>query len=254
MFLTRSRWIVVAFALVSTLAFACGSDDVAPAAEVQPRATTPVFTDELNFSLLSTNGGAVNFADLRGSVPVGLFFYGGPQCDGCNDYLLAMQVSYRQFKDLGAELIAITTDPPADARTNAETLGLEFAVLTDVEGTVAARWDVMNPSEPDHASPAIVLFDSTGSEIARQTGITATQLPSVEELLRTTRESVESGTALPTPTLTPNRPTGSSGASEMLGPGVTDFLLPDAIGGGNVSLSETLGEKNVVLVFYRAFW
>jgi peroxiredoxin len=40
----------------------------------------------------------------------------------------------------------------------------------------------------------------------------------------------------------------------MLGEGVTDFRLPDAISETEIALSGTLIEHNVVLVFYRAFW
>ncbi len=39
-----------------------------------------------------------------------------------------------------------------------------------------------------------------------------------------------------------------------LGPGLTDFTLPNANGGASVKLSSYLGKKSVVLVFYRAFW
>lgn len=38
-----------------------------------------------------------------------------------------------------------------------------------------------------------------------------------------------------------------------LGPGVHDFTLPST-DGDEISLSGFLGEKNVVIVFYRAFW
>ena len=38
-----------------------------------------------------------------------------------------------------------------------------------------------------------------------------------------------------------------------LGPGVHDFTLPSTEG-KNVRLSSFLGEKSVVIVFYRAFW
>ena len=38
-----------------------------------------------------------------------------------------------------------------------------------------------------------------------------------------------------------------------LGPGVHDFTLPST-DGKNVRLSSFLGEKSVVIVFYRAFW
>jgi peroxiredoxin len=38
-----------------------------------------------------------------------------------------------------------------------------------------------------------------------------------------------------------------------LGPGLHDFTLPDAHG-GQVTLSQYLGDKVVVLTFYRAWW
>jgi hypothetical protein len=47
---------------------------------------------------------------------------------------------------------------------------------------------------------------------------------------------------------------GDANSDSALSPGVTDFRLPDAISGGDVSLSETLETQHVVLIFYRAFW
>ena len=55
-------------------------------------------------------------------------------------------------------------------------------------------------------------------------------------------------------TPTPTAPTQVDGTDLMHSTGVTDFRLPDAISGGEVSLSETLESQHVVLVFYRAFW
>ncbi|MBI2965806.1 MAG: redoxin domain-containing protein [Chloroflexi bacterium] len=49
-------------------------------------------------------------------------------------------------------------------------------------------------------------------------------------------------------------PPATTGAVALsLGPGVHDFTLPDAHG-GEVTLSQHLGEKVVVLTFYRAWW
>lgn len=48
-------------------------------------------------------------------------------------------------------------------------------------------------------------------------------------------------------------PAVESQAPAALGPGLHDFTLPDAHG-GQVTLSQYLGKKNVVLVFYRAWW
>ncbi|MSQ07893.1 MAG: hypothetical protein EXR57_03050 [Dehalococcoidia bacterium] len=49
--------------------------------------------------------------------------------------------------------------------------------------------------------------------------------------------------------------TSSTVAKELsFGPGLTDFTLPNANGDASVKLSSYLGKKNVVLVFYRAYW
>lgn len=54
--------------------------------------------------------------------------------------------------------------------------------------------------------------------------------------------------ASPTAIISPIASTGG-----RLGPGLHDFTLPDAQG-GQVTLSQYLGEKTVVLAFYRAWW
>ena len=64
--------------------------------------------------------------------------------------------------------------------------------------------------------------------------------------------STDGQAAMLTPAPTP--PGQAVGIDLVLSPGVTDFRLPDAISGGEVSLSETLETKHVVLVFYRAYW
>ena len=58
----------------------------------------------------------------------------------------------------------------------------------------------------------------------------------------------------PAPTVAPVQPQpGTSAGALSLGPGLHDFTLPDAHG-GEVTLSQYLGEKVVVLTFYRAWW
>ncbi len=63
----------------------------------------------------------------------------------------------------------------------------------------------------------------------------------------------------PPPAKTPAPTVGTAsgnnaGASTELGPGLHDFTLPNAQGGPAIQLSSYLGKKNVVMVFYRAFW
>ncbi len=254
------RWLVTVLVVLTAAIIGCGSGDDAISLEegesdsggTQPTASA---TDATSFSLLSTNGGVVNFSDLRGTVPVSVFFYGGARCEGCEDRLRLLQDSYERFKEAGAELIAISTDLPEKTRSTVEEIGVEFPVLSDVDGSVSDSWGVFNILSNGHAAPSLVLFSSSGDEIARQVASTASELPGIDEMLQTIQRSAESGTAQSTATPRSGRSGLSSASGQVsLGPGVTDFRLPDAIGDGEVSLSETLRERNVVLVFYRAFW
>ncbi len=239
--------------------------DPAPAPSPTPANTTDTIEnageESSEFSLLSTNGGVVNFDDIRGTVPVGLFFYGGADCVACEDRLRTMQEHYSRFKQIGAELIAISTDLPEKTRMTVDSIGVEFPVLSDVNGSVSESWGIFNLSGNGHAAPALFVFGPSGDELGRQIGFSASDLPGLEEMLQTIQRSLDTGTAEPTPTPAPATPQAATPTPEdpiiatlSLGPGVTDFRLPDAIGGGEVSLSETLGDSNVVLVFYRAFW
>ncbi len=210
---------------------------------------------DLSFSLLSTNGGVVSFNDLRGMVPLSVFFFGGSSCLGCDGKLQSLQNVYSRLKEIGAEVIAISTNPPEQNRTTVDELGIEFPVLTDSDGSVSERWGVFNLLGNQHAAPAMFVFDSSGDEIARKIGASASELPDVDETLQVIQRSLESGTAATTATPpTSGQPSAGQSNNAGLGPGVTDFKLPDAISGGEIGLSETLQDRHVVLVFYRAFW
>lgn len=246
----------------------------------QPVTVVPAATDSPSttdgFALLSTNGGVVNFGELRGAIPLVLFFYGGSDCTGCEDRLRELQDNYNRFKQLGAELIAVSTDAPEITRVTADNLAIEFPVLSDIDGAVARRWGLFSLLGTGQIAPAIYVFNSAGDEVARQIARSAGELPSSDEVLQTLLRAMDSGTAEPTATpeptatheptaipqsaATPQSPIGpqpspaSSAAPVLLGAGVTDFRLPDAISETEIALSDTLIERNVVLVFYRAFW
>ncbi len=50
-----------------------------------------------------------------------------------------------------------------------------------------------------------------------------------------------------------NSNSGQSAETLMLSPEVSDFTLPSGLG-NDVTLSSFLGEQNVMIVFYRAWW
>lgn len=267
----KRYWFVIGLVILAATVIGCGSSAADEDASATASPTQQVASDSqkapgsvndsrdrsLNFSLLSTNGGVVSFSDLRGTIPVLVFFYGGSGCDGCEERLIELQENYSRFRQLGSELVAVSTDLPEKTRSSVDRLGIEFPVLSDVDGSVSENWGVFNVTGNGHAAPAIFVFGPSGEQLAMRVAISAAELPSIDEMLQTIQRSLESGTAQSTPTPLPAKsgiPAAGDSTLISLGPGVTDFKLPDAIGGGEVALSDTLKERNVVLVFYRAFW
>lgn len=99
-------------------------------------------------------------------------------------------------------------------------------------------------------SPAITVACAGGAEIpvAARSGDT-TSIPTAAPTVTPTmapRETYVAVAALASPTAV-------ASIDGRLGPGLHDFTLPDAHG-GQVTLSQYLGDKIVVLAFYRAWW
>lgn len=101
---------------------------------------------------------------------------------------------------------------------------------------------------------------SSGGQTATTTPLSqaspAVPVASTVEAEATPQASPAAGTKTaasePPATETTGTPSGVP-VSTKLGPGLHDFTLPDAHG-GQVTLSQYLGDKAVVLTFYRAWW
>ncbi len=133
-----------------------------------------------------------------------------------------------------------TPAPPADTPTPEPTATPEpVATATPVPPTP------MSPADTPAPQPT-----STPAPVATATPVPPTATPTP----RPTPTSVPTATPTPVPTATPTpvptaTPVPPTPAREL----ALDFTLPNAQG-GEVTLSDYRGEKNVVLVFYRAFW
>ena len=73
-----------------------------------------------------------------------------------------MAEAYPAIKSLGAELLAVSTDGVADARSAVARLGLSYPVLYDSDATVAKEYGVYNLLGDDLAAPATFIIDKTG--------------------------------------------------------------------------------------------
>jgi peroxiredoxin len=71
--------------------------------------------------------------------PVVLTFYRGSWCPYCNIALRGLQRNLDRFRELGAQLVAVSPQRPDRSLTTAEKYGLEFPVLSDVGNRVARQ-------------------------------------------------------------------------------------------------------------------
>ncbi len=183
-----------------------------------------------------------------------------------------MQQRYRELKALDVELIAISIDNRLDAESIVERNRLTYPVLYDTTTVVSRSWGVFDLLRDSVAAPAMFVFGESGRLVAAHVGAHAGDRPGAEDILTVARHFM-SGLPPPMradPTATAVRSSESPTAVAPTAPAATatpaaditfaessdlalDFTLPNAHG-GEVTLSDYRADKNVVLVFYRAFW
>ena len=91
-----------------------------------------------DFTLKNALGRSITLSAEINRGPVILTWYRGGWCPYCNLALAYLQRFLPQFRQAGAELIAITPEKPDETLTTKEKHDLEFEVLTD-EGNKVAR-------------------------------------------------------------------------------------------------------------------
>jgi peroxiredoxin len=77
-------------------------------------------------------------------APLIVVFFRGHWCPYCRRYLTKLQAHLRQFQQRGAQLIAISPEPPNTSAALASQLGLSFPILSDADGRVIELFCVRN--------------------------------------------------------------------------------------------------------------
>jgi peroxiredoxin len=88
------------------------------------------------FTLTDPEGNAVSSADLLAKGPLVVSFYRGVWCPYCNMELQALQEALPLFQRLGASLVAISQQTPANSRKSTRQKNLTFPILSDELGKV----------------------------------------------------------------------------------------------------------------------
>lgn len=96
-----------------------------------------------DFTLKNIYGKEVKLSTLLRRGPVVLTFYRGGWCPYCNAQLRAYQERLPAFRQLGAQLVAISPELPDSGTTTAEKDGLKFQVLSDLNNKVAKDYGLV---------------------------------------------------------------------------------------------------------------
>ncbi len=95
-----------------------------------------------DFELPSQTGEAVRLSSFFGSREVVLYFYPKDNSPGCTTEAKAFRDSYEVFKDMGAEVIGVSSDSVDSHRSFVSQCSLPFALLSDSAGNVRKTYGV----------------------------------------------------------------------------------------------------------------
>jgi peroxiredoxin Q/BCP len=95
-----------------------------------------------DFALRSQTGELVNLKDVLGKREVVLYFYPRDFTPGCTVEARTFRDHYEAFKDIGAEVIGVSSDSVESHRDFASKCELPFTVLSDDGGKVRRLYGV----------------------------------------------------------------------------------------------------------------
>jgi len=114
-----------------------------------------------DFTAAATSGGNVSLSQFRGKKNVVLAFFPKAFTGGCTKEMHAYQAGISQFTDSNTVVFGVSTDDVETNKKFAESLGLEFALLSDPSGDVAKKYGVFN-AERNIASRKTFVIDREG--------------------------------------------------------------------------------------------
>ena len=152
--------------------------------------------------------------------------------------------------------MALSVDDAESAAEMKDAYGLEFPVLYDTDTSVATEYGLYDLLGDGVSAPATFIIRTDGTIESALIGTTIGERPTPDSILDVLASlaGIDRATmADPDPDDDANEIILPVAGMPEVGQLVPDFDLPTA-SGESVSLSENLGERNVVLVFFRAWW
>lgn len=94
------------------------------------------------FELPDQTGKERKLSEFLTDGPVVLFFYPAAGTPGCTKEACHFRDLAKEFADLGASRVGISTDPVAKQAKFSDNHGFDYPVLSDADGTVASTFGV----------------------------------------------------------------------------------------------------------------
>lgn len=114
-----------------------------------------------DFALEDPDGAIVSARDLLARRPLVVSFYRGVWCPYCNLELQALQAALPDIQALGASLVAISPQTPANSRKSQRQNALGFPILSDAGGEIGAAFG-LRFSLPDDL---VALYKAFGNDL-----------------------------------------------------------------------------------------
>jgi thioredoxin-dependent peroxiredoxin len=95
-----------------------------------------------HFKAKDTNGHDFDSADLVGKKPIVIYFYPRDNTPGCISEACSFRDQYQDFKDLGAEVIGISSDSVASHQKFRDHYQLPFILLSDSDKKIQKLFGV----------------------------------------------------------------------------------------------------------------
>jgi peroxiredoxin Q/BCP len=95
-----------------------------------------------DFTLPTQSGAPVSLGDFLGKADIVLYFYPKDNTSVCTAEACAFRDSYEVFKNAGAEVIGISSDPVESHQQFAKEHRLPFILLSDVGSVIRKRYGV----------------------------------------------------------------------------------------------------------------
>lgn len=127
-----------------------------------------------DFSLPDDAGQLQSLSQLAKNRPVVIVFYLGYGCSHCVAQLIAIDRDLHYFRELDADVVAISADESAHTAERFQEYGrFHFPVLADIDNAVGKAWGVYHPKtneQPEFSRHGTFVVDRKGEVIFAESG------------------------------------------------------------------------------------